>query len=134
MAGVVVTRRRRLLHANVRDCAVRIPVRWQSYAVNGTSTMHRHKPNTSCLYCKAVQYVSIGDPPPIKAWKRPLLFVAGVALTTCTVMAIRFAWERSGAEFFAGISALVMLLALIGVAISFRGCDACVARFLGKTI
>src|SRR5690606_32282837 len=107
MAGVVVTRRRRLLHANVRDCAVRIPVRWQSSAVNGTSTMHRHKPNTSCLYCKAVQYVSIGDPPPIKSWKRPLLFVAGVALTTCTVMAIRFAWERTGAEFFAGISALV---------------------------
>jgi hypothetical protein len=96
--------------------------------------MHRHKPSKSCLYCKAVQYVSVGDPPPIKSWKRPLLFVAGVALTTCTVMAIRFAWERAGAEFFAGISALVMLLALIGVAISFRGCDACVARFLGKTI
>ena len=27
-----------------------------------------------------------------------------------------------------------MIIALVGVAISFRGCDACVARFLGKTL
>jgi hypothetical protein len=29
---------------------------------------------------------------------------------------------------------LLMLIALLGVAISFRGCDDCVARFLGKTL
>jgi hypothetical protein len=27
-----------------------------------------------------------------------------------------------------------MMLALVGVAISFRGCDLCVARFLGKPL
>ena len=97
---------------------------------------HRHdaKHKAQCLYCKPVQFVSIGEPPPIKSWKRPLLLLAGLVLTTCTVMALHFAWERAGATFFAAVSSLVMLIALLGVAISFRGCDACVARFLGKTI
>jgi hypothetical protein len=88
----------------------------------------------ACLYCHVIQYVSLGDPPPIKRWKRPLLLVAGVALTVCTVLALRFAWERAGATFFAAITSVVMLIGLLGVAISFRGCDACVARYLGRTI
>jgi hypothetical protein len=88
----------------------------------------------SCLYCRLVQYVSVGDPPPVKGWKRPVLFVAGIALTVCTVLALRFAWERTDALFFATVSVILMLVALLGVVISFRGCDACVARFLGKTI
>jgi hypothetical protein len=88
----------------------------------------------SCLYCHVTQYVSIGDPPPVKTWKRPLLLVAGLALTICTVLALQFAWERAGATFFAAITLVVMLIGLMGVAISFRGCDACVARFLGRTI
>ena len=97
---------------------------------------HRHdaKSKSQCLYCKPVQFVSIGEPPPIKSWKRPLLLLAGLVLTTCTVMALHFAWERAGATFFAAVSSLLMLIALLGVAIAFRGCDTCVARFLGKTI
>jgi len=88
----------------------------------------------SCLYCKVIQYVSLGNPPPTKTWKRPLLLIAGLVLTTCTVMAMRFAWERSGAAFFAAISSIVMLLGLFGIAIAFRGCDACVARYLGRSL
>jgi hypothetical protein len=95
---------------------------------------HKHSEKHNCLYCKTVQFFSIGEPPPIKTWKRPLLLVAGVVLTACTVMALQFAWERAGATFFAAVSALIMMIALMGVAISFRGCDACVARFLGKTL
>ena len=95
---------------------------------------HHHKNVISCLYCKLVQSVSIGEPPPIKRWKRPLLLIAGIVLTASTVMALNFAWERAGATFFAAVSCLLMLIALLGVAISFRGCDACVARYLGKTL
>ena len=93
-----------------------------------------HKSKPQCLYCKPVQLVSVGEPPPIKSWKRPLLLLAGLVLTISTVMALHFAWERAGATFFAAVSSLVMIIALLGVAISFRGCDSCVARFLGKTI
>ena len=50
------------------------------------------------------------------------------------MLALRFAWERAGATFFAAVSALLMIIALLGVVISFRGCDSCVARFLGKTL
>jgi hypothetical protein len=88
----------------------------------------------SCTYCNLIQYVSLGDAPPSKAWQRPLLLIAGLALTVCTVMAVKFAWERAGAAFFAAISSLVMLLGLFGVAISFSGCDTCVARYLGRSL
>lgn len=88
----------------------------------------------SCLYCHLLQYVSLGDPPPTKKWQRPLLLIAGLALTVCTVMAMNFAWERSGAAFFAAVSSIVMLLGLIGIAVSFRGCDTCVARYLGRAL
>ena len=100
--------------------------------------MHAHTHHkghkAGCLYCKMVQMVSVGDPPPVKTWKRPLLLVAGIGLTVCTVMAMHFAWERAGATFFAAVTAVVMIIGLLGVVISFRGCDSCVARFLGKTI
>lgn len=88
----------------------------------------------SCLYCKPIRYVSLGDSPPEKKWKRPLLLVAGLALTASTVLAIQFAWDRSGAAFFAAISSVVMLLGLFGIAVSFQGCDACVARYLGRPL
>ncbi len=88
----------------------------------------------SCLYCRVVQFVSIGEPPPIKHWKRPTLLVAGIALATCTVLAMRFAWERDGAVFFAAVTALFHGMAILGVVISLGGCDACVARVLGKTL
>jgi hypothetical protein len=93
-----------------------------------------HSRCKNCLYCTLVQYVSLGTPPPAKGWKRPLLLVAGLCLTVCTVLALRFAWERPDAMFFATVSVILMMIALLGVAISVRGCDDCVARFLGKTI
>jgi hypothetical protein len=93
-----------------------------------------HSRCKSCLYCSLVQYVSLGEPPAVKGWKRPLLLVAGIALTACTVLGLRFAWERPNAVFFATVSVILMMMALLGVAISFRGCDHCVARFLGKTL
>lgn len=93
-----------------------------------------HKRCKSCLYCGLVKYMSMGDPPAITQWKRPVLMVAGIAMTVCTVLALRFAWERTDGTFFASVSALLMIIALIGVAISVRGCDVCVARYLGKTL
>lgn len=88
----------------------------------------------NCLYCGLVQYVSLGDPPPVKGWKRPVLLVAGISLTVCSVMALRFAWERPDATFFATVTVILNLLAVLGVAISLGGCDHCVSRFLGKTL
>jgi hypothetical protein len=93
-----------------------------------------HSRCKSCLYCGLVNYMTLGDPPPITKWKRPVLFVAGIALTVCTVLALRFAWERPDGLFFASVSALLNLIALVGVAIAVRGCDVCVARYLGKTL
>ena len=93
-----------------------------------------HSRCKSCLYCGFVKVVSLGDPPPVTRWKRPVLFVAGIALTICTVLALRFAWERTDGVFFAAVSALINIIALLGVVIAIRGCDVCVARYLGRTL
>ena len=44
------------------------------------------------------------------------------------------AWKRTFDQFLSTLSALFLGFTLLGVAISFRGCDACVARFLGKSL
>ena len=93
-----------------------------------------HSRCKSCLYCGLVNYMTLGDPPPVTKWKRPVLLVAGIALTVATVLALRFAWERPDGMFFASVSALLNIIALLAVAIAVRGCDACVARYLGKTL
>jgi len=93
-----------------------------------------HSRCKDCLYCKVVRFVSLGDPPPVKNWKRPVLLVAGIALTASSVLGLRFAWERPDGEFFASVTVILMGIALMGVTISFGGCDNCVARFLGKTL
>ena len=58
----------------------------------------------------------------------------GVALTVCTLRGWRFAWDRAAAMFFAPVSVILMMSALLGVVTAARGCDDCVARFLGKTL
>jgi hypothetical protein len=93
-----------------------------------------HSRCKTCLYCRLVNYMSLGDPPPVTRWKRPVLLVAGVALTVCAVLALRFSWERPDGTFFATVAAILNIIALLGVAIAVRGCDTCVARFLGKTL
>ena len=93
-----------------------------------------HSRCKNCLYCNLVQYVSLGEPPAVQSWKRPVLAVAGMALTICTVMALRFSWERADGVFFATVSCILMGIALLGVVISLRGCDNCVARYLGRTL
>jgi hypothetical protein len=93
-----------------------------------------HSRCKSCFYCGLVNYMTAGDPPPIHKWKRPVLFVAGLALTVCTVLGLRFVWERPDGMFFASVSAILNIIALLAVAIAIRGCDICVSRYLGKTL
>jgi len=50
------------------------------------------------------------------------------------VLGLRFAWERTDGTFFATVSVILNFIALLGVVIAVRGCDTCVARFLGKTL
>ena len=55
-----------------------------------------HSRCKSCLYCGLVNYMTAGDPPPVTKWKRPVLLVAGIALTVCTVLgaALRLGTHR----------------------------------------
>ena len=87
-----------------------------------------------CLYCGLVNYMSLGDPPPVTKWKRPVLLVAGIALTVCTVLALRFAWERTDGTVLRGGVGAAQHHRAARRRISVRGCDVCVARYLGKTL
>lgn len=86
----------------------------------------------TCLYCKIVETVCFWEPPAQKGWKRPALFITSAALTAVTVLAIHFMVERDDLQFLTALSFLFMAFTLTGVAISLRGCDACVARYLGR--
>lgn len=93
-----------------------------------------HSRCKSCLYCKVVDTVCYWEPLPAKSWKRPALFLAAIALTGISVMALRITMARGDVQFLSALSVLFMVFTLLGVAISCRGCDACVARFLGKAL
>ena len=58
--------------------------------------------------------------------------MTSAAFTAATVLAIRFMLARGDLQFLTALSFLFMTFTLTGIAISFRGCDACVARFLGR--
>jgi hypothetical protein len=91
-----------------------------------------HKRCKTCLYCKVVEAICYWEPPAQKGWKRPALFITSAAFTAGAVLAIKFMSSRADLQFLTALSFLFMTFTLTGVAISFRGCDACVARFLGK--
>jgi hypothetical protein len=88
----------------------------------------------SCLYCRVVGFVCYWDPLPVKKWKRPALFATATGLAAAATVALRLTWGRDETAFLSTLSALFLGFTLLGVAISFRGCDACVARFLGKSL
>jgi hypothetical protein len=91
-----------------------------------------HKRCKSCLYCKVVEAVCYWEPPAQKGWKRPALFITSAVLTAGTVLATRLMLARGDLQFLTALTFLFMAFTLTGVAISCRGCDACVARYLGK--
>lgn len=93
-----------------------------------------HSRCKSCLYCKVVDTVCYWDPLPARSWKRPVLFLTSAALTAGAVLALRYTANRGDLQFISALSVLFMGFNLLGVAISFRGCDNCVARILGKAL
>lgn len=93
-----------------------------------------HSRCKSCLYCKVVETLCYWEPPQAKSWKRPALFLASAGLTAVSVIAIKLTMDRGDVQFLSALSGLFMVFTLLGVSISIRGCDACVAKFLGKTL
>jgi hypothetical protein len=93
-----------------------------------------HSRCKSCLYCRVVDTLCYWEPLPVKKWKRPALFGAAVGLTAVATVALRLTWGRDETAFLSSLSGVFLVFTLLGVAISFRGCDACVARFLGKSL
>lgn len=91
-----------------------------------------HSRCKACLYCKVVETVCFWEPPPQKSWKRPALFLTSAAFTAATVLITKYMLARGDLQFLTALSFIFMAFTLTGVAISFRGCDACVARFLGR--
>ena len=50
------------------------------------------------------------------------------------VLGVGFGGERTVGTVFGSVAAILNIIALLGVVIAVRGCDTCVARFLGKTL
>ena len=84
-----------------------------------------------CSYCNTVNAICFWGPMPQKAWKRPALRTLSLVLGSglCAALWVLWSYEKSWLLIALGI--LMLLISILGALVSFRGCEACVARLFG---
>jgi hypothetical protein len=86
----------------------------------------------SCAYCKAVNTICYWGPRPEKKWKRPWLFVLSLIGAGSFGSLLWFLRGHENYGVFALFAAFLVLASVLGIAVSLRGCDSCVARLMGE--
>jgi hypothetical protein len=88
-----------------------------------------------CQYYSVVAKVAWWGPRRVARWKRPVLLICsllGGFLCVGVLWMFRDRWVVWGrADIVLALWGLMMLLCILGVAVSWRGCDSCVARLTG---
>ena len=85
-----------------------------------------------CPYCKTVNTICFWGPMPERTWKRPWLFVFSLVLSGGFGTLIWLFWAKEDSLAFAGLSALLVVAGILGLMVSIKGCNACVARLFGQ--
>lgn len=85
-----------------------------------------------CMYCKAVRRIAFWGPREQATWKRPMLFVCGLALSGGFGAVTWLTFGEPKYFGFALLAAPLILLGILGVMVSINGCGACVARLFGE--
>jgi hypothetical protein len=68
---------------------------------------------------------------PQKAWKRPALRTFSLVLGSMLTAALWVLWSYEQGLLVIALGILMILILILGVLVSFKGCDACVARLFG---
>jgi hypothetical protein len=69
---------------------------------------------------------------PERAWKRPWLFVFSLLLGGGFGALLWAFWTKEDSLAFTGLAALLLAVSLLGLLVSVKGCNACVARLFGS--
>jgi hypothetical protein len=82
-----------------------------------------------CLFCRVVNTLCYWGPRQIKAWKRPVLCVLSVPIL---LGGLAFTWAMFDKQSVAGagIGLFIAVVGALGIGVSLRGCDQCVARMM----
>jgi hypothetical protein len=114
-------RPRRLMGASVRPL---------NFTVRG-----RVRSDTQCHYRPIVARLAFWGPRRPAQWKRPVLFgcslagALGIGWILWTFRGRWAVWGRDDLVFTLGVA--LLLLSILGLVVSIRACDACVARLCG---
>jgi hypothetical protein len=98
-------------------------------------TMTPHPP--PCGYCAMIDRIAFwGLQWPIRRWKRPVLLIVSLVMTIGSLALIVFAFTMpipSGDSPWGAILAVPFVpLGILGLVVSLRGCDVCVAKLFGS--
>jgi hypothetical protein len=115
-----------------RNCAPSAPMavasaRPLSFTVRGRLAAEPH-----CQFCSIVAKVAWWGPLRVAPWKRPVLLICSLLLGFLCAGVLWNRWVVWGrVDIVLALWGLMMLLCILGVAVSWRGCDSCVARLTG---
>jgi Na+/melibiose symporter-like transporter len=84
-----------------------------------------------CAYCSIVNTVCFWGACPEAHWKRPLLFLCAIMLLA-GITALFWFHESENATVLYVLGIPLALLAILGLLVAARGCEACVARMFGS--
>ena len=85
-----------------------------------------------CSYCKVINKICFWGPRPEAMWKRPALLLFSVLLVVGFGVLAWWLVQRPDNGLIVILSSLLSLVGALGVAVSMRGCNACVARLFGE--
>lgn len=85
-----------------------------------------------CAFCRTTNAICFWGPRPEAAWKRPLLALLSLALSSGCGELIWVFHDRRGSLPTLAIAAALMALGVYSLCVSMRGCNACVARLFGE--
>lgn len=85
-----------------------------------------------CAYCKTVNRLCFWGPRAEAGWKRPVLLLCSLILALGFGALIWLFRDRVDALHFLVLAGIIALAGIIGIFVSLRGCNACVARLFGE--
>jgi hypothetical protein len=85
-----------------------------------------------CPYCKTVNTVCFWGPMSEKPCKRPVLLVLALLGVVGFGALLWLAWSKAASVLFIALACLLVAVSVLGVLVSLKGCNACVARLFGS--
>lgn len=88
--------------------------------------------HSHCSYCKTVRKIAFWGELPTAGWKRPGLLFCSIALAAGFGSLMWLLKDRPNYSLFFLLALPLTLGGVLGILVSVRGCDRCVAKLFGN--